>query len=230
MNAEIVEICRFNLFPVYQYFFAGSPQSFAAVDWNNDGPQLVYYLIWLAVLVPVLFVYRPKLSELAKGVLLWGGLAVLLVAGYAYKDDLNPLAAPVLSALVPGYAFERGDGEIVLTRSEDGHFRANARINGANIQMLVDTGASTVTLTYQTALAAGFDPAARAFTTPVSTANGIALAAPVRIDISVGSLSYGNVEALIAEKGRLSSNLLGLSFLSRLSRYSVSGDRMTMKQ
>jgi len=218
----------------YQFLAGGSGQdtgsATGAIDWDNDGPPLIYYLVLLGVLLPALFVYRPRLSDLAKGVLLWGGLAVLLVTGYAYRFELEPYAAPVLSALVPGYAFEGGDGAVVLSRSDDGHFRANARINGAATSVLVDTGASTVTLTYETAIAAGFDPDALSFSVPVSTANGIARASAVRLqNITIGSLSFDNVDAMIAEKGRLRSNLLGLSFLSLLSSYSVSGDRMTMK-
>ena len=217
----------------YQFFFgsdvpeAGSTAS--SFDLDGKGPALLFNLIWLSVLIPVFFVYRPKLSDLAKGVLLWGGLTVVLVTGYTFRYDLEPYAAPVLSALVPGYAFEQGNGEIVLSRSEDGHFRANARINGAAAGVLVDTGASTVTLTYETAIAAGYDPSQLTFSIPVSTANGVARASAVRLqNITIGSISFDNVDAMVAEKGRLRSNLLGLTFLSRLSSYSVSGDRMTM--
>ncbi|MEM1044890.1 MAG: TIGR02281 family clan AA aspartic protease [Pseudomonadota bacterium] len=224
----VVGLCAYF---AYTYFFADSAPDAGRVDWSNDGPALVYNLIWLAVLIPIFFVMRPKLSDVAKGVLLWGGLGVLLVAGYAYRADLEEMAAPVLSALVPGYAFQSGMDEVVLTRSGDGHFRANARINGVSADVLVDTGASTVTLTYETALAAGYDPASLPFRTPVSTANGIAMAAPVRLEsVAIGPLVFDEVEALVAERGRLSSNLLGLSFLSRLESYAVRGDRMTMTQ
>lgn len=215
----------------YLAFFGDSPSDGGSAAWSHEGPALVYNLIWVAVLIPVLIAMRPKLGDVAKGVLLWGGLAVLLVAGYAYRADLEQMAAPVLSALVPGYAFQSGTDEVVLTRSGDGHFRANARINGVSADVLVDTGASTVTLTYETARAAGYDPDSLPFRTPVSTANGIAMAAPVRLDsVAIGPLVFDQVEALVAEQGRLSSNLLGLSFLSRLESYAVRGDRMTMTQ
>ncbi len=224
----VVGVCAYF---AYLAFFGDAPSEGGSAAWGPDGPAVLYNLIWIAVLLPVLIAMRPKLSDVAKGILLWGGLAVLLVAGYAYRADLEQMAAPVLSALVPGYAFQSGTDEIVLTRSEDGHFRANARINGVSADVLVDTGASTVTLTYETAQAVGYDPASLPFRTPVSTANGIAMAAPVRLQsVAIGSVVFDEVEALVAERGRLSSNLLGLSFLSRLESYAVRGDRMTMTQ
>jgi len=226
----VAALCVYFL---YRYFTGtadpGTAPRSGGFDWDNKGPALTYKLIWLSVLLPVFFLYRPKLSELAKGVLLWGGLTVFLVAGYAYRYDLEPYAAPVLSAFVPGYAFNQGTGQTVLSRSGDGHFRVNALVNGIPEDMLVDTGASTVTLTFEAALAAGYHPSALTFSIPVSTANGFAKAAAVRLDtISVGAITFHDVNALIAEQGRLRSSLLGLSFLSRLSSYSVSGDRMTM--
>lgn len=224
----IVGLCAWA---AYRFLFAGPLPTTGAFDWNNDGPRLLYYLIWLAVLLPILFVSRPRLPELMKGILLWGGLGLALVAGYAYRDEIKPLAAPVLSALVPGYAYEAGNGEVVLNRGQDGHFHAYAQIDGTPARMLVDTGASTVTLTWETAEAAGYDPSTFRFNTPVSTANGIAYAAPIRLDtLSIGSISLDNVEAMVAEKGRLGSNLLGMSFLGRLSGYSFAGDRLTLKQ
>ena len=45
--------------------------------------------------------------------------------------------------------------EIVLERSSDGHFYADASVNGHTIRFLVDTGAGTVALTEEDAKAAG---------------------------------------------------------------------------
>ena len=45
--------------------------------------------------------------------------------------------------------------EIVLERSRDGHFYADARVNGHSVRFLIDTGASAVTLTESDAKRAG---------------------------------------------------------------------------
>ncbi len=101
---------------------------------------------------------------------------------------------------------------------------------GVSLALLVDTGASTVVLKPADAARAGIDTATLSFTTPVSTANGTTYAAPVRLkSISVGPLEVRDVEALVAQPGTLSENLLGMSFLKRLRSYEFSGDFLTLR-
>ncbi len=65
---------------------------------------------------------------------------------------------------------------------------------------------------------------------PINTANGTTFAAPVRLSkVSIGPLAIENVEALVAKPGTLDESLLGMSFLSRLRSYEVSGDYLTLK-
>jgi predicted aspartyl protease len=47
----------------------------------------------------------------------------------------------VAAAVVPGMAVETTPGEVVLRAGADGHFYANATINGVDMRLLVDTGA-----------------------------------------------------------------------------------------
>src|SRR5258708_24388585 len=42
--------------------------------------------------------------------------------------------------------FSSDDGSIALDRAPDGHFYADARINGNSVHMLIDTGASGIAL------------------------------------------------------------------------------------
>ncbi len=107
---------------------------------------------------------------------------------------------------------------------------ARGAANGTSLSLLVDTGASTVVLKPADAERAGIDTAALSFTTPVSTANGTTFAAPVRLkSVSVGPLEVRDVEALVAQPGALSENLLGMSFLKRLRSYEFSGDFLTLR-
>lgn len=109
-----------------------------------------------------------------------------------------------------------------LRMSENGHFMSKAQINGRTIQVMVDTGASTVALSHEDARKAGFRPDDLDFDRPVSTANGIVKAARVRIDrIEVGGILVERVDAMVLPKGALSGSLLGMSFLSRLDSFEV---------
>ena len=111
---------------------------------------------------------------------------------------------------------------VELKANAGGHFITKASINGNDIMVLVDTGATTVALSYEDAKSAGLRPGSLDFNVPVSTANGIARAARVKIDrISVDNVEVDDVEGMVLPEGALRGTLLGMSFLSRLSSFKV---------
>jgi aspartyl protease family protein len=93
--------------------------------------------------------------------------------------------------------------------------------------MLVDTGASLVTLTPADARAAGISPAGLVFSGHVQTANGTARMAPVTLrEIRIGQLSIYDVPAAVLEN--LNVSLLGMSFLGRLRGYEMREGKLTV--
>jgi aspartyl protease family protein len=116
---------------------------------------------------------------------------------------------------------------IVYTANERGHVVLDAAVNGAPVRMLVDTGASLVTLTPEDARAAGINPASLAFSGHVNTANGTARMAPVTLrEIRIGQLSIYDVPASVLE--HLNVSLLGMSLLSRLQSYEMRDGKLTI--
>ena len=110
-----------------------------------------------------------------------------------------------------------------------GEFAIAGRVNNARVTFLFDTGASAVVLTAADARRAGIAASGLDFDVPVTTANGSALAAEVRLDqIAVGPIVMRNVAALVARPGALDESLLGMSFLERLKSYTVERDRLVM--
>jgi aspartyl protease family protein len=106
-----------------------------------------------------------------------------------------------------------------ITKAADGHFWAEAAVNGKAVRFLVDTGATTVALTHDDALRLGFDPKPGDYTYTVTTASGVTHAAPVKLsNVSVSGARVENVDALVIESG-LSTSLLGMTYLGRLSRF-----------
>lgn len=111
-------------------------------------------------------------------------------------------------------------GSTVRLRADRlGHFVTSAEVNGSAIDVLVDTGASIVALTYEDAERAGIYVQPQDFTQRVNTANGQAKIAPVTVDqISIGGITVRNVKAAVSERGKLNQTLLGMTFLGRLAR------------
>ena len=84
-------------------------------------------------------------------------------------------------------------------------------------------------LTAADARKAGIDTRGLAFDVPVSTANGAALAAEIRLDqVAVGPIVMRGVPALVARPGALEESLLGMSFLERLKSFTVERGRLIL--
>jgi aspartyl protease family protein len=176
---------------------------------------------WLMVAASAAFslLYFSEIKEVARGVL---GL---------------PDPAAMREAAVPrGYrrpeAVSSAPGRVVeIKAGAHGHYYASADINGRATDVLVDTGASIVALTYDDATRAGVYVRDSDYTQRVSTANGMARVAPVVLDrISIGNITVRNVPAAVTEPGSLGTTLLGMSFLGRLQRVDMRAGTLVLQE
>lgn len=141
-----------------------------------------------------------------------------LAGGIAYLMDglLNPNKIEVLGE----------DRSVVLQRGLDGHYRAEALINGQQVDVLVDTGATGVAISQQVADTLGLH-SRQAIRT--MTANGPSVAYMTRLDtVKLGGVEAHDVAAVIAP-GLDGDVLLGMSFLSRMDVRLYQGS-MTIRQ
>jgi aspartyl protease family protein len=177
----------------------------------------------------VLVMFRERLSKALEAMLFWAAIGLLLVVGYSYRFELHDVADRVIAELMPGHVTSRGhDAEVV--RGHGGDFAVAAHITGARVPMGFDTGASSVVLTQEAAKAAGLPIEVLDYSVNVDTANGRTRAAPVTLDrLAVGKVTEREVPALVAQRGQLKSNLLGMSFLNRLESWEVRGDRLRLR-
>lgn len=116
-----------------------------------------------------------------------------------------------------------------VARGTGGEFSLHARVNGVTTPMVVDTGATWVVLTYDTAKAAGLPLEMLDYDVDLETANGPTKAARLTLNrLAVGGLVERSVPALVVPRGVMKTNLLGMSFLDRLESWEVSADRLRM--
>ncbi len=119
---------------------------------------------------------------------------------------------------------------VQIARSEGGEFALNAKINGVNAPMVIDTGATSVVLTYETAKALGLPLELLEYDVDVETAAGHTRAARLTLDrLAIGKLVERSVPALVVPHGQMKSNLLGMSFLDRLESWEVRADRLMLR-
>lgn len=159
-------------------------------------------------------------------------LAATVVIGF-FAPELEKIAdmpdASKAPAATPKPAALLGRAEIAA--DSRGHFVFTGRVNGRPLVMLADTGATLVALRASDAKAAGLIVLPGDYTAKVSTAGGVAEAARVRLqDIEVGGIRVTDVDALVLSDSQLATNLLGMSFLSRLNAFAVENGRLVLSQ
>jgi aspartyl protease family protein len=116
-----------------------------------------------------------------------------------------------------------------VPRGQGGEFAVQARINGVPTPMVIDTGATSVVLTYEAAKAIGLPLELLEYDVDVETAGGHTKAARLTLDrLAIGKLVERSVPALVVQRGQMKVNLLGMSFLDRLESWEVRGERLVL--
>jgi aspartyl protease family protein len=122
------------------------------------------------------------------------------------------------------------NSRIVVIKSENGHFGADAYVDGRRIAFMVDTGASQIAIRASDAARLGYHPRAHDYTIKVDTANGVGRAALVELNrVEIGDIMLRDVPALVVPDEALNVNLLGMSFLSRV-RWTHEPGRLVLEQ
>ena len=117
-------------------------------------------------------------------------------------------------------------GRTTIVADSRGHFYTTGQINGMSVRLLVDTGASTLSLSSVDARSLGIDYRGGKRMT-ANTANGPIPVYLVRLDnVRVGDITLNNVEASVSE-GPHHVALLGMSFLNR-TQMNRDGDTLTL--
>ena len=182
-------------------------------------------------------------STLAREATGWFLIAGVVFAGIYYFADLRAMSHALFGGgteqtdiAANSSQADRHDDvgsgrEVHLKAAESGHFFSDATINGRTVSAVVDTGATAVSLSYEDARDIGLRLTDSEFTMESQTANGIARIAPVMLDrVQIGDIEVRDVEAFVAEPGKLFQTLLGMSFLRRLSHIDIRGKELVLVQ
>jgi aspartyl protease family protein len=179
----------------------------------------LYLLMAMMLVLGSLVVRREPAAKLLTMSLVW---IVIFGAGFilfTFRDNLGWVAQR-LKAEAVGTPVQQGS-ETRIPMAIDGHFWVDARVNGKDVKFLVDSGATMTTIDRETAAAAGLQVPDRRDQF-VRTGNGIIRVANSRAsEIRVGGIVRRDVGVQIADNDDL--NVLGMNFLSTLSRWSVEG-------
>lgn len=196
---------------------------------NPDSIAYSSYLVLLLVLIGSGFaVRRVPIGQSLKMFLGWCAIFGIGFVLLSFRHDV----ADLWSSRVGGHAIVSSGvgggvsgGTVRVPMADDGHFWVDARINGSLARLMVDSGATVTTLSPATAAAAGI--AASGLSEQVGTANGT-------IEVRRGcaaTFAVGNIEVrdLGVHLARDDFNVVGMNFLSKLSRWSVEGHWLVLQ-
>ena len=116
-----------------------------------------------------------------------------------------------------------------IAKGGDGHYWAEADVNGSRVRFLVDTGASAVALTLADAQRLGIATDKLDYNYKVVTASGETRAAAVTLGrVSVAGAALNDVQAMVIESG-LESSLLGMTYLGRLASFEATRTALILR-
>ncbi|MBR0773459.1 TIGR02281 family clan AA aspartic protease [Bradyrhizobium diazoefficiens] len=162
-------------------------------------------------------------------------LVLVMLAGtagavVAYGDpDQIARASNKVSHMIRAQIAASPAPAVQIARGQGGEFALRARINGVTAPMVIDTGATSVVLTWETAKAIGLPLEMLEYDVDLETAGGHTKAARLTLDrLAVGHLVEKSVPALVVQRGQMKTNLLGMSFLDRLESWGVRADKLML--
>jgi aspartyl protease family protein len=179
----------------------------------------LYLLMAAMLLLGTLMTRREPVAKMITMALAWVAIFGAGFVLFAFRDNIGWVAQR-LKAEAVGTPVEQGR-ETRIPMAIDGHFWVDAKLNGRDVKFLVDSGATTTTIDRQTARDAGVQVSERR-DQYVRTGNGIVRVASGRADeLTVGGITRHDVGVEVADNDDL--NVLGMNYLSSLSRWGVEG-------
>lgn len=168
---------------------------------------------------------RIPFATIIGSLLTWGAIAALLIIGYNHRDDIDRFFAKLT-----GNEAQQTEGSSVRLRmARDGHFWADVKLNGVEKRMLIDSGATSTSISAETAQAAGIEPQAHMPRIEVSTANGIVEASRgVVATMELGGIKSVDQKVIVSEAFG-DTDVIGMNFLSSLKSWRVEGKELVME-
>jgi aspartyl protease family protein len=198
----------------------------------NNGDQAAEFIYLVAILVLVISAFTVRKIPIAKGLQMFAGWVMIFLAAFVaftLKDDFIELGKRVVNEARSGGDRVVQAGETLRIRqSLDGHFWVEGRLNGERVRFLIDSGATTTSISAETARRAGIEPS-KAFPAMVRTANGVVPVERGRArELKVGTIERTDLAVHVSEAfGDM--NVLGMNFLSSLSGWGVEGKWLVLR-
>jgi aspartyl protease family protein len=191
----------------------------------SSGAQTAEFVYLLAILIFVVSALMVRKVPIGRGLRMFAGWVLIFLAAFVaftLKDQIVSVARQVIDERqAESVGLEVGE-ELRIKQSLDGHFWVTGDLNGHAVRFLIDSGATTTSISTGTARRAGV-VASPGLPAMVRTANGTVMVDRGRAErLRIGQIERENLAVHISDSfGDM--NVLGMNFLSSLSGWRVEG-------
>lgn len=194
---------------------------------GDQTADFVYLILCIILVASGLMARKIPMRQGLKMLLGWVIIFGIAFVLFALKDDIVRFGKRIIDE---GRAEQGGvqvGQDIRIKLSSDGHFWVNAEVNGHIVRFLIDSGATTTSISAGTARDAGIEPGG-GFPVLVNTANGTIPVQRARVEkLEVGHIEREDFAVHVSEAfGDM--NVLGMNFLSSLSGWRVEGNNLIL--
>jgi aspartyl protease family protein len=179
----------------------------------------VYLLMAIMLVAGSLMTRREPAMRMLTMTLAWIAIVGAGFVLFTFRDNFGWVTQRLKSEAL-GTPVREGK-QTRIPMAIDGHFWVDATLNGQKVKFLVDSGATTTTIGRDIARKASVNVSAQR-DRYVRTGNGIILVATGRArELKVGDIVRRDLAIEIADGDNL--NVLGMNYLSTLTRWGVEG-------
>jgi aspartyl protease family protein len=120
---------------------------------NGDQTASLVGAVMMLVLVGSgLIARRLPIAATLKMALSWVAIFGVIFVLFMFRDEAGQVWSRVKSEFSPG-GVTTADGTLRVRKAEDGHFWLDTKINGRDMRLMVDSGATTTSISSSTPVA-----------------------------------------------------------------------------
>lgn len=191
--------------------------------------NLLYALLFLVLVVSSLVARRLPLAQTLKYALAWAAIFAGAIVLYSFRGVAGQVWEQVKREINPATPVRSGQTVRILMGA-DGHFHVDARVNGHNVNFMIDSGATTSVMSQTDARAANVVIDETGFPVAIETANGMTMMRRAQIGtLDLGGITRRGHAILMSADADDEVNLLGMNFLSSLKSWRVEGREMILE-
>jgi len=195
---------------------------------GNQAADFLYLILVLVLVASAFSARRLPIGQTLKIFLAWALIFFAAFMVFTLKDDFVELGRRIAGEASGRSQTVEAGGELRIRQASDGHFWVDGKLNGETVRFLVDSGATTTSISAETARRAGIARSG-GFRTVVQTANGLIAVDRGRAErLEIGTIERRDLAVHVSEAFG-DANVLGMNFLSSLSRWGVEGKWLVLK-